>query len=265
MCVGENNRTTCRRIGGAAIGGSEICAGRELDAPARRAFGQHRRNRPVVAARVTRPQIDRRITRQLHIGPRRDHGAPRQRRLRHRLHGGRQHDVLGPDHCSDLCGAAQRRASAELHAWTGNEVSRQHGARGRMDAAIGVVDVRRQYGTGSECVASGQDGIHRQRRADRQCHRGNGNVEVKRGILRKHGADFQHDAVDRNGDVGAIGNMLVVLGQALFGKIPALVSRGRGRRRKAVADAAIDVEITRRTQHQCARFAKAASRCIERR
>ncbi|MNK61151.1 hypothetical protein D3C87_803050 [compost metagenome] len=264
VAVGQDERAVLGRIDRAAVGRVQVGAGRELQAPARRALPQHRRHGPVAALHAVDfgPQVDGRVVRQLHIGQRRNHRTARQRDGAVGLHRDRQAHALGPHHRLHAGLGAQRGARAQLHAAVQHHGLAQHRAGLQAHAAVGVVDVGAQHRAGGQRVGRAQGHGHGQHRAGRQRHGFGGHVVVQQRVLREHGALVEHHAVDRHDDVAAVGRERRAELRALLGEVPALVV-GRGRRRReAVVDAAVHVEVAARADHQHAGLAEAAPRRV---
>ena len=258
--VARQHGTDAARVGRAGIG-----AGHEPHRPRQRAFRQHGRDRPVTALHTARDGAQRHAegaARQLDAGIGGDQrtDAQGQRTGQHdpvrlevviKLRQARQWHAGRPGQAFQRGHPGQLRTGAQLRAFRQQQRLARNQRAGRMQQAAGAVaHVRAQHRIERHFQRRRQAGRHRQHGAHGQRHRLDGQGIIQDLTGGKQRSLGQHHAMARHHHVCAVG-------LAARRQHPALVVRRGGRRRKTVVDAAKDVEIAARAQHQAARFARA--------
>ncbi|KAF1068319.1 MAG: hypothetical protein GAK39_03517 [Variovorax sp.] len=259
MGVGQLQPARGVRLREARVGRAEVGAGHEAQVPRQRARGQHRRQRPgtaLVAVGIGGPQVDHLdAARQLDLGFRGHHRALGQRERARQRHAHRQRHARGPDARGHAHRGRQAEARGQARAGRQRHGLAQHRAGRVQQLARGVAHVRAEYqarGHGQRLVEHHRP---RQLRARGQRHGGGRQVEVQRAALLEAGAGVERDqAAVRDHEVAAEGDPAARQDPAL------VVGRGaahQARAVEAVVDAAEDLEVARRADHQRARFARA--------
>ncbi len=249
----------------AAVGCAGIGPGHQAQGPGLRAFGKHRCNGPelALAPDVFGPQLHRvDAARQLDVGAGRDQPALGQglAAVEHDdvvVHIGqvylRQRHALGPGHGPQLGALGQQRPGLQTGAGDQGPGLAEQGAGGEQQVARGIANRRRQYRTRRQYQGLVQGRRDRQARA-----RGHGQpldrqVVVEGTARREGGAVGQGHAVARHDD-SATGEVHARQ------QHPALVVHGGRRRREAVVDAAIDIQVAPGAQGQAADLAGTVDR-----
>ncbi|MNU73618.1 hypothetical protein D3C71_631040 [compost metagenome] len=264
MGIGQHHAAVTAPATRARIGSVAVRAGHSGQVPRRRAFRQHRRQRPVaalVAIGIGRSQLHRRIGGQLHLGHGGNVCAHFQVHRPCQTQRDRQHSTGGPILCSHLHAAAQTEAATQARAClqlqrlvkqgaggeglpiTGGHRRTEHGA-GRQSQAVGECHRCGQHGTGRQ-----HSRFHRYR-------------IVQRGARREFGTRLQLYAFHRHHQAATercVGGTTA----ATLDQFPAGFIRVGGRWREAIVDAAMDVEVAFGPKHQRGRFAKPAPRRVE--